>query len=556
MRSQRPKKPVKRSADERCPEFDPSANKHSKKSLEALGTIKELERQMSKCNSIHSAKQCVPAGRSNAGNAAKTISAGLGLRIGGIRARGAPASSSSAAANAAGSGNAAQQVGTAVSPSEEEVTDLLKLEIATTAEIGRDFMKIPKAGPSDWLSEHDEVGQTTLSFYRRCSGMFAKPTKTRNALYVQPLGTLSIALPKKKEKKADVVGGGDDEGGSAAASSSESGKKKRAVSRNRTGGVSSSSATTKKKPAAMQDMTAEKEEIIRKSGLFFREGSPVLKYLKSYLEAFFHGMDVKIEKYKQVDVEFRENDWDGSHQIHAGQVINDELPKLRLKMRDSYALLGITMEDLYPRDSWNFVFGLANMMERNGVFSLARYGGSSLAEEMDPEPEEGDKKTAPGGAGEESVLVDPDAAFRQKLKFARLLKRALKTMSHELCHCFGIKHCIHFNCLMQGSNHAAEGEKKMHALCPVCLRKLYFALEFDVVERYKKLKAWCDDLVNEFDGDGIVLNDEGEIVETSATGNNASSSGASAGGKGPFAFVFGDWSEWYGRRIAVIEGKC
>ena len=31
------------------------------------------------------------------------------------------------------------------------------------------------------------------------------------------------------------------------------------------------------------------------------------------------------------------------------------------------------MEDLYPRDEWNFVFGLADMMGRNGVFSFSRY---------------------------------------------------------------------------------------------------------------------------------------------------------------------------------------
>jgi len=31
------------------------------------------------------------------------------------------------------------------------------------------------------------------------------------------------------------------------------------------------------------------------------------------------------------------------------------------------------MTDLYPRDSWNFVFGLASLRERIGVFSFARY---------------------------------------------------------------------------------------------------------------------------------------------------------------------------------------
>jgi archaemetzincin len=35
--------------------------------------------------------------------------------------------------------------------------------------------------------------------------------------------------------------------------------------------------------------------------------------------------------------------------------------------------IAVTMEDLYPDDEWNFVFGLANMMTKRGIFSFARY---------------------------------------------------------------------------------------------------------------------------------------------------------------------------------------
>jgi hypothetical protein len=29
--------------------------------------------------------------------------------------------------------------------------------------------------------------------------------------------------------------------------------------------------------------------------------------------------------------------------------------------------------DLYPEDDWNFVFGIASLIKRTGVFSIARY---------------------------------------------------------------------------------------------------------------------------------------------------------------------------------------
>ena len=36
-------------------------------------------------------------------------------------------------------------------------------------------------------------------------------------------------------------------------------------------------------------------------------------------------------------------------------------------------MLTVTMQDLYPFDSWNYVFGWANYVSRTGVFSFGRY---------------------------------------------------------------------------------------------------------------------------------------------------------------------------------------
>jgi archaemetzincin len=40
---------------------------------------------------------------------------------------------------------------------------------------------------------------------------------------------------------------------------------------------------------------------------------------------------------------------------------------------DAFCVLGITMDDLYPEPSWNFVFGQASLSEGGGVYSFARY---------------------------------------------------------------------------------------------------------------------------------------------------------------------------------------
>jgi hypothetical protein len=47
-------------------------------------------------------------------------------------------------------------------------------------------------------------------------------------------------------------------------------------------------------------------------------------------------------------------------------LLKNELPA------DAFCMLALTMEDLYPEPSWNFVFGQASPQERVGIFSFAR----------------------------------------------------------------------------------------------------------------------------------------------------------------------------------------
>jgi archaemetzincin len=135
-----------------------------------------------------------------------------------------------------------------------------------------------------------------------------------------------------------------------------------------------------------------------------------------------------------------------------GEQVNctDLLNVLQEKVpRDAHVMMAVTMKDLFPGPGWNFVFGVARLKKRCGVFSFARYG------------------------------IEDD----QK----RALMRALKVISHETGHAFGIKHCTHFHCLMNGSNSLAETDRAPLHFCPLCLRKIHWGLRFQPSKRYQKL---------------------------------------------------------------------
>ena len=69
-----------------------------------------------------------------------------------------------------------------------------------------------------------------------------------------------------------------------------------------------------------------------------------------------------------------------------------------------------------------------------------------------------------------------------------------QVFSHELCHLFGLGHCAYFLCSMNESGSMAEAYSQPLFLCPVCLRKLQHACDFDILHRYKKLKSFMENL--------------------------------------------------------------
>jgi archaemetzincin len=177
--------------------------------------------------------------------------------------------------------------------------------------------------------------------------------------------------------------------------------------------------------------------------------------LRRFTETFF-GLDTRVNPPAiepiSADITSRADPHFGRRQLLTG----DLLDLLRRKLpEDAFCMLGITMEDLYPADSWNYVFGQASLRDRVAVYSFARYRPEFWGE-----------------SSEDSSL---------------LLRRSCKVLAHETAHAFGIRHCTAYNCLMNGSNHLEESDSRPLHLCPVDLRKLQWSIGFDVADRYRRL---------------------------------------------------------------------
>jgi archaemetzincin len=192
-------------------------------------------------------------------------------------------------------------------------------------------------------------------------------------------------------------------------------------------------------------------------GDFAADRSPSLEKLREFAAAFF-AMEIKTLPSVPIDnFPTRRNPF-----THNSQILTTDVLRF-LKVRvpaDAFCILAITMEDLYPEASWNFVFGQASLRDRVGVYSFSRYDPAFY----------GEARTS----GYEFLL----------------LRRSCKVLAHETSHMFGLTHCTFFNCLMNGSNHLAESDRRPLHLCPVCLRKLQWSVEFDVLARYSTLEAF------------------------------------------------------------------
>jgi archaemetzincin len=120
------------------------------------------------------------------------------------------------------------------------------------------------------------------------------------------------------------------------------------------------------------------------------------------------------------------------------------------KPKDALASMALTQTDLYPAPDWNYLFGQARYGSRVGVTSFARMGNIQA---------------------ERSVA----------------LRRAFAISSHEIGHMFGIKHCIAWECAMNGMMNRIELDMRPLEPCPSCLAKLQRAIGFDPQRRWLEL---------------------------------------------------------------------
>uniref|UniRef100_A0A667ICU4 Archaemetzincin-2 n=1 Tax=Lynx canadensis TaxID=61383 RepID=A0A667ICU4_LYNCA len=196
------------------------------------------------------------------------------------------------------------------------------------------------------------------------------------------------------------------------------------------------------------------------------------------------------------------------------------------KPEDAFCVVGITMIDLYPRDSWNFVFGQASLTDGVGIFSFARYGSDFYSSRYEGRV----SKLQKGSSSDYAVFEN----YYTPQVTSVLLLRSCKTLTHEIGHIFGLRHCQWLACLMQGSNHLEEADRRPLNLCPICLRKLQCAIGFNIIERYKALVRWIED---DSDSPGV--------------STERSREGAVDLPKPVDAFK--EWKEWIIKCLAVVQ---
>ncbi|MHC4661963.1 MAG: archaemetzincin [Planctomycetota bacterium] len=125
--------------------------------------------------------------------------------------------------------------------------------------------------------------------------------------------------------------------------------------------------------------------------------------------------------------------------------------------KDAAAYIAFTATDLYPHEDWNFVYGLASLRQRVGVWSIYHNG--------DPEKDED--------------------------SYRLCLLRTLKMATHETGHMFSMKHCTAYECNMCGCNNRKESDRNPLWLCPECMSKICWATKTNPLARYEHLSEFC-----------------------------------------------------------------
>lgn len=272
-----------------------------------------------------------------------------------------------------------------------------------------------------------------------------------------------------------------------------------------------------------------------------------------YLTAFYHGMTVKPypEQLKFVpwprkadgDEKFvglatdhnctRVRARPSPDGLFSGQLNLEDILDAAIEMLpgDAYAIVLLLDHDLYEDDDDDFCCGRAYGGSRVCVVSAARYH-PVLDEYEDIDQahmwpashcqafvDHMCRREGVEGTSEVSQSPSrPQPHLRRAIDAAKALKtevtpeaqrgllfsRLVRTVAHELGHCFGMGHCNYYACSMQGTAGMAEDVRQPPYLCPVCLSKVTHAMSWElhgggeeqkevyVKERYEALVKVCD----------------------------------------------------------------
>lgn len=199
--------------------------------------------------------------------------------------------------------------------------------------------------------------------------------------------------------------------------------------------------------------TKERQKIyVLPLGTFNAQQTKIVDATAGYLEAFYDLEVVELPA-RQLSVtssNMRQDRLSKSRQIKTGHILNDILKPML--PADAAALIAFTTDDLYPDESMSYVFGQASLENRVGVWSLAR--------------------------------LDDNADYD------KFLKRTLKIAAHETGHMFSMMHCTKYECLMSGTNHLGETDRRPIDACPECMAKISWLSDVEPAIRYKNLAKY------------------------------------------------------------------
>lgn len=204
--------------------------------------------------------------------------------------------------------------------------------------------------------------------------------------------------------------------------------------------------------------------------------------------------------------------------------------------KEAYAILMLVDYDVYEDETDDFCCGRAYGGSRVAVVSSARYNpvldsieqvdrshawpashcinyltGKCQATKTTKHPKKKAKTTESSkpktarldtplhAAVQVHAKLQKDLSARSNSEWTELwLGRLCKTASHELGHCFGMDHCVHYACIMQGTTSLAEDARQPPYLCPIDERKVFFAdggadaMETNRKGHYEALRKFCE----------------------------------------------------------------